>query len=290
LLRGAGRIWVTIIEIFRAAEEHSMKWKLFVVVLASAGILVAQQASAPAPVPVESEPLHKVVFKNDVVTVMHLILPPGERTQYHTHTHDRIAVTLSATSTTNQKWNEAEGSAAPTKPGDIGALTLAEASYTHRVHNVGSVAFDVLDIEPAQRPATPSPDVAGPVAAETPKKQNGIYTSTKLIRDNPDFVRRYMRAYVEAIHYYKTHKEDTMKIMRKYSRVEDRKILEEAWDWHTKFMPEAPYPPADGYQLVLQDMAEKNPKAAQANVKDYIDTRFVKELEDSGFIKNLSRK
>jgi len=80
-----------------------------------------------------------------------------------------------------------------------------------------------------------------------------------------------------------------MKIMRKYSRVEDRKILEEAWDWHTKFMPEAPYPPADGYQLILQDMAEKNPRAAQANVKDYIDTRFVKELEDSGFIKNLSR-
>ncbi len=44
--------------------------------------------------------------------------------------------------------------------------------------------------------------------------QNGIYTSTKLIRENPDLVRRYMRAYIEAIHYYKTHKEDTMKIMR----------------------------------------------------------------------------
>ena len=78
--------------------------------------------------------------------------------------------------------------------------------------------------------------------------------------------------------------------MRKYSRIDDRRMLEEAWDWHAKFMPEAPYPPADGYQLVLQDMAEKNPKAAQANVKDYIDTRFIKELEDSGFIKGLYRK
>jgi hypothetical protein len=55
-------------------------------------------------------------------------------------------------------------------------------------------------------------------------------------------------------------------------------------------MPDAPYPPADGYQLVLQDMAEKNPKAAQADVKDYIDSRFVKELDDSGFIKNLYRR
>jgi hypothetical protein len=46
-------------------------------------------------------------------------------------------------------------------------------------------------------------------------------------------------------------------------------------------MPEAPYPPAEGYQLTLQDMAEKNPKAAKTHVKDYIDTRFIKELEDS---------
>jgi ABC-type nitrate/sulfonate/bicarbonate transport system substrate-binding protein len=134
------------------------------------------------------------------------------------------------------------------------------------------------------------PTVVDMVALQIPFPQNGIYTSTRLVRENPDFVRRYLRAYVEAIHYFKTHKEDTMKIMRKYSRLDDRKILEEAWDWHTKFMPDAPYPPADGYQLVLQDMAEKNPKAAQANVKDYIDTRFIKELEDSGFIKGLSRK
>jgi NitT/TauT family transport system substrate-binding protein len=134
------------------------------------------------------------------------------------------------------------------------------------------------------------PTVVDMVALQIPFPQNGIYTSTKLIRDNADFVRRYMRAYAEAIHYYKTHKEETLKIMRKYSRVDDRKVLEEAWDWHSRFMPEAPYPPAEGYQLVLQDMAEKNPKAAQANVKDYIDTRFVRELEDSGFVKGLYRK
>jgi len=134
------------------------------------------------------------------------------------------------------------------------------------------------------------PTVVDMVALKIPFPQNGIFTSTKLIRDNPDLVRRYMRAYVEAIHFYKTHKEDTIKSMRKYSRVEDRKFLDEAWDWHVKFMPDTPYPPVDGYQLVLQDMAEKNPKAAHADVKDYIDSRFVKELDDSGFIKNLSRK
>jgi quercetin dioxygenase-like cupin family protein len=140
----------------------------FLTFLMVPAMFLAQQTSTTTSVPVEEEPLHKVMFKNDVVTVIHLSLPPGATTQYHTHSHDRIAIGLSATSTTNQKMNEPEGPASPTTPGNISALTLTDGSYTHRVHNVGKVVYEVLDIEPAQRPATPSPDVAGPVAAETP--------------------------------------------------------------------------------------------------------------------------
>ena len=155
----------------------------------------------------------------------------------------------------------------------------------------GIVQFTVVtEAGKAQAERLGYPTVVDMVALQIPFPQTGIYTSTKLIRDNPDLVRRYLRAYVEAIYHYKTHKEDVFKIMRKYSRVEDRKFLEEAWDWYAKFMPDAPYAPIEGYQLVLQDLAEKNPKAAQANVKDYIDSRFIRELEDSGFIKGLYRK
>ncbi|HXG53266.1 MAG TPA: ABC transporter substrate-binding protein [candidate division Zixibacteria bacterium] len=123
-----------------------------------------------------------------------------------------------------------------------------------------------------------------------PFPQNGLYTTGRLVRERPDLIRRYLRAYVEAIHFYKTRKEETLKIMRKYSRVEDRKVLEEAWDWHARFIPDAPYPPVEGYQLILQETAASNPKAAQANARDFVDSRFVKELEESGFIKSLYRR
>jgi NitT/TauT family transport system substrate-binding protein len=134
------------------------------------------------------------------------------------------------------------------------------------------------------------PTIVDLAAMQIPFPQNGVYTSTRFIREHPDTVRRYMRAYVEAIHFYKTRKEETIRISQKYSRLEDRKAQEETWEWHTKYIPSAPYPPIDGYQLILQDMAEKNPKAAQANAKDYVDLRFIKELEDSGFIKSLYGK
>jgi NitT/TauT family transport system substrate-binding protein len=134
------------------------------------------------------------------------------------------------------------------------------------------------------------PMVVDMATLKIPFPHNGVYTSARLIRENPELVRRYMRAYTEGIHYFKTHKEETIKIMKKYSRLEDPKVLEEAWQWHARFFPEAPYPPIDGYDLVLQDMAATNPKAAQANGKDMVDSRFVKELEDSGFIKSLYKK
>ncbi|TAJ82248.1 ABC transporter substrate-binding protein [bacterium] len=134
------------------------------------------------------------------------------------------------------------------------------------------------------------PMIVDMAALQIPFPQNGVYTSTKLIRERPDTVRRYMRAYVEAIHYFKAHKEETMRIMQKYSRLNDRKVLEETWDWHVRYIPDAPYPPAEGYQMILQELAPTNPKAAQANGRDFVDLRFVKELEDSGFIKGLQGK
>lgn len=136
------------------------------IVFSASFLFAAQEASAP--VPVENEPLHRVVLKNESVVVIHLVLPPGERTLYHIHTHDRIAIPLSSTSITQQVLGEPEGSPSPSDAGTFSALTLPGTSYTHRVHNVGANPYDVLDVELLNRPQSPSPATAATVAAENP--------------------------------------------------------------------------------------------------------------------------
>jgi len=138
----------------------------FALLLSTPFLFFPQKAAAP--VPVEQEPLHKVELKNDAVTVIHLTLPSGQYTQYHIHTHDRVAIQLSATSTTQQEWKKPESAASAVNPGDFAAMTLQGDSYTHRVHNVGKEPYEVLDIEFAERPERASTDLAGPVAAENP--------------------------------------------------------------------------------------------------------------------------
>ncbi len=135
--------------------------------LLSGVLLAAQKSFEDAPVPVEQEPHHHTVLKNDYVLVMHVTLSEGERTLYHIHSHDRVAIELSSANFSQQKPNESEGPSTPSKPGDVSAPVDA-GPWIHRVHNFGPGSFEVLDIELLQRPQQPSASIAGPVAAENP--------------------------------------------------------------------------------------------------------------------------
>jgi quercetin dioxygenase-like cupin family protein len=124
---------------------------------------VAQQS----PVPVEQEPFHHLVFKNDFVEVMRVNVPPKQSTQFHTHGHDGVAVQLSSATITQQKPGEAETPKTEGKPGDVSARTV-DTPYTHRVINQGDTPFEVIDVEFLQRPKSSSTATAGSVAAENP--------------------------------------------------------------------------------------------------------------------------
>ncbi len=126
-------------------------------------LLAAQQS----PVPVEDEPHHHLVLKNDSVMVLRVKLAPGESTLFHTHLHDRMAIYLSNTTIALQKPGEPEGAPEATKTGDV-AASESNGSFTHRVHNVGTVDFEVLDVELLHRPTTPPGPAAAKVEAENP--------------------------------------------------------------------------------------------------------------------------
>jgi quercetin dioxygenase-like cupin family protein len=127
------------------------------------GVVMAQQS----PVPVEEEPHHHVLLKNESVLVMRVTLQPGESTLFHTHSHDRAAIDLSDSRITLQKLGEPESAPQPTKPGDVSASEL-NGPYTHRVNNVGSGAFEVLDVELLHRPMQPTGTATAKVEAENP--------------------------------------------------------------------------------------------------------------------------
>ena len=82
------------------------------------------------PVPVEKEPHHHVEWKNEFVEVIHVVLPAGESTLFHTHSRDRVAVDLTSTMLALQKLNEPEEQPERSIPGTF----QPELTPMHLIH------------------------------------------------------------------------------------------------------------------------------------------------------------
>jgi NitT/TauT family transport system substrate-binding protein len=116
----------------------------------------------------------------------------------------------------------------------------------------------------------------------------GVVTTQRYLGENPDTIRRYLRAYVEGLHRLKTDKNFSMKVIGKYSRISEADALEETYQHYAvKVMPRVPYPTTKGIQMVLDEMSSRNPKAKSLQPDSFIDVANLRELEQSGFIKNL---
>ena len=112
-------------------------------------------------------------------------------------------------------------------------------------------------------------------------------TTGKMIRQNPDVVRSMVKAMAEAVHYYKTQKEDVIRIMHKYTRGQNRPALEGTYAAYRELFVEDVYPTLEGLKNTLEIQASFDPKAAKAKVEDIVDVRFVDELRKTGFIEQL---
>ncbi|HTM08781.1 MAG TPA: ABC transporter substrate-binding protein [Verrucomicrobiae bacterium] len=119
-------------------------------------------------------------------------------------------------------------------------------------------------------------------------QQNGVAVTRDYIKRKPETIRRFMRAYVEGVHYNLTNPKGAQKVLRKYLDIKDDKAMEESYnEIVVKLTRRVPYPTEPGIQLFLDQLKGKNPKAAQAKPSDFIDVSFLKELESSGFIERL---
>lgn len=115
-------------------------------------------------------------------------------------------------------------------------------------------------------------------------------TTRRFIRGSFDAVRKYVKSQVEAVHRLKTDRETGLKVLAKYMRgITDREILEKSYDITiaNNMLPAKQYPTLEGIKLILDTFAEKDPRARDAKPEDFVDMRFMKELDESGFIDNL---
>jgi ABC-type nitrate/sulfonate/bicarbonate transport system substrate-binding protein len=116
----------------------------------------------------------------------------------------------------------------------------------------------------------------------------GIAGRRDYVEQNPEITRRFVKAYVEGMHRYRTDREFTVSVQAEYSGITDRSIAEETYDLTQPGMPVAPYPVLRALQTLLDFMRQELPEAKDADARRFVDDRFIRELDQSGYIASLS--
>lgn len=132
------------------------------------------------------------------------------------------------------------------------------------------------------------------ILADLPKlglvyQHTAVATTRKYIREHPDIVRRYVKSQVEAVHRIYTDKEASVRALARFiGRAVDREVLEKTWEnlLSESVLPKKQYPSLEGIKTILATEAKGKP----GKPEDFVDSTFVRELDQSGFTDGLYKK
>lgn len=119
---------------------------------------------------------------------------------------------------------------------------------------------------------------------------NAVLTKETVLKAKRPLMLKFARAMVQAVYFIKTEKEPTKAIFGRNLRMSDPEGLERAYRAYTAVFPDNLMPTPAGVKTMLDDLAIKDPRAAKADPATFVDTSLVRELESSGFIKQVYGK
>jgi ABC-type nitrate/sulfonate/bicarbonate transport system substrate-binding protein len=125
---------------------------------------------------------------------------------------------------------------------------------------------------------------------DIPVQQTGLNTTQKFIAKSPDVVRRVVKSVIEGIHLMRTNPAVAKRALSRRMQIKDEKEIEDTYQLLKSFIQIKPYPTLEGFKTIFEDLAKRVPAAKNANPKEFVDTRFIEELDKSGFIDALERQ
>jgi NitT/TauT family transport system substrate-binding protein len=117
-----------------------------------------------------------------------------------------------------------------------------------------------------------------------------VESTDRFNRENPAAVKNFLKGFIEGVHYVAGHKEETKRIITKYLKTADPEILEATYQSFMQVTDYTANPNLEGLRNAIDEVAQRVPAAKSRKPEDFIDTRFLRELEKEGFFKQLQRK
>ena len=129
--------------------------------------------------------------------------------------------------------------------------------------------------------------IADSVKMDIPFFNTGLLGSKRFLDRQEAKVMNFLRAYLESIKILKTERDYSIKALAQFTRVQNLKAVAEGYDYFVKQLEPVPYPSVTAMQAVIDQIAETNLKARGVDAKNYVNDRYLKRLEEEGFVKKI---
>ncbi|HEX9445946.1 MAG TPA: ABC transporter substrate-binding protein [Candidatus Binatia bacterium] len=174
------------------------------------------------------------------------------------------------------------------KPSDYQILPLVEVPNIFTALAAGQVDAGVVSPPTNSRARKAGFNELSNLAKDGPEYVSvAVGASRAYIKANEDVVRKVARAYSEAVYIFKTNKPAALRMIQKYLRVKEPDIQEDTYGQFREYLESVPYVSRKGMETILAEVAQTEPQAKTMKPDDFIDMRFMNELEKEGFFKKL---
>src|SRR5215467_8317328 len=182
-------------------------------------------------------------------------------------------------------------SAAGLRPSDYQLLPLLEVPNIYTALAAGQIDAGIMSPPTNARAKRSGFVELMNVAKEGPEFVSvAVGTTRSYIKANEDVVRRVVRAYAEGVQIFKVNKPAALRMIQKQLKVSDPEIQDDTYSQFRDYLEYPPYVSRKGMEAVLAEFADKDPAAKAAKPDDFIDMRFITELEKEGFFRRFAIK
>lgn len=116
-------------------------------------------------------------------------------------------------------------------------------------------------------------------------------TTKSYLQKNRDTVKKVIMAHIEAVHFVKTRKDESKKIMAKYARTTNEDYLEAAYSASARLYDAVPLVTRPGVEVQIREAITTARKpGALLRFEDMVDESIVRELDKTGFIEKIYKK
>jgi NitT/TauT family transport system substrate-binding protein len=161
----------------------------------------------------------------------------------------------------------------------MGGTIEVSAAFQNRVI-AGAVTSDLRVSPPSQAKI-----LTRLIDLGIPYSMNMIAVSREYFRRNPETVERMVRAYADGVAFMNRQKEQALKIIAKYARLTDPKMIEDHYNDSVTYLDRIPKADPEAVQTILEFMGKKG-----IPLDTFMDSTIIERLSREGFFDRLYKK